>query len=876
MGLDDVFNVVRSSILIIEPLPDVKSSYATLSRDESHRVNNVHYVVNKTSSSSTFMSRSSNDWSTNISNQGNQNNQNKRFNRGPNPNLVYKHCNMIGHTVDRCFELVGYPAGFKKNFKCYNPKATINNVSTCSVGNTHMLTSDEYQKLMGLLRSSRSCTTCDIGNVTGIPIGSNLVLYFASCRLFNLNTNTSTYSTYIGWIIDSWASQHMTYSTIFLFNVIDVSHINIIVAHPNRTIEKVNQVRSFKVTETLIIHDVLVVPGTQLKSPWLPSVVLSGKSPYELVYNTEPDFSHIKSFGCLCFAKVLNNFDKFAERSKKYVFIGYYLDSKGYKLYSLDSKQVLYSRDCKFYEIVYPFKNQSLTKDFIMKLDDINSLNFFDNQTPNDPYDDVRESVSKDVGTMSASKDNAYSNKLASAKGFVDLNAEPESDPAVTDDSANHPASTRDKTVHDTNVLKNSDPTGSIIADGASSHIDATSDDENYESEGEEFGNFGLLFSSDDGDPKSIVDGTVRRSDRNASLPSRLKDYELQGKVKYGLNIYVNYTNLSSKNYAFITNLNKVVEPMSYREASTDSFSQKEGIDYEDTFSPVVKMVTVRCVLSLVVKNKWYIFQLDVNNAFLYGDLDEYIYMSLPDGFFVLGNQRVFKLKRSLYGLKQAPRKCNENLSSVLSELGFNQIKNDHSLFVKSNDNVIVVILVYVDDIIITGNSNVEIETFINMFSEKFLIKDLGELKYLLGIKVIKCDNGIYLTQRKYCIELLDEFGMLGCKPASTPIEVNLNKQSKKIIEKNDYPLICIGNFQKLIGKLIYLTITRRDIAYVVHKLSQAMHGPLKSNLKLAFRVPRYLKGALGKGVLYSPSNLFELTAYVDSDWPSALLPGDL
>ncbi|GJZ28193.1 ribonuclease H-like domain-containing protein [Tanacetum coccineum] len=111
--------------------------------------------------------------------------------------------------------------------------------------------------------------------------------------------------------------------------------------------------------------------------------------------------------------------------------------------------------------------------------------------------------------------------------------------------------------------------------------------------------------------------------------------------------------------------------------------------------------------------------------------------MSQPKGYFALGDQRVYKLNKSLYGLKQALRKWNEKLSSVLRELGFSQSKNDHSLFVKSDKDVIVVILVYVDDIIITGNSIAEIEKFKQLFSNEIMIKDLGELKYFLGIKVV-------------------------------------------------------------------------------------------------------------------------------------------
>ncbi|GKA88294.1 putative reverse transcriptase domain-containing protein [Tanacetum coccineum] len=357
----------------------------------------------------------------------------------------------------------------------------------------------------------------------------------------------------------------------------------------------------------------------------------------------------------------------------------------------------------------------------------------------NEPYDDVRDKLSKDDGSRISSKVNVDSSP-ALAEGFADVDAEPKTVPASAD---------------------------SIIADEALEQLDATSDDEKYEYEGEKFGNFDLLFNSDEGDPESVIDGSVRRYVRKTSLPSRLKDYELQGKVKYGLDRYMNYDNLSTENYSFVTNLNKTIKPKTYREASTDErwveamnkemealnrnntwditelpkgrkpvgskwiykikyksngevekykarlvtkgFSKKKRLDYEETFSPLVKMVTIRCVLSLVVQKQWSIFQLDVNNTFLYEELDEDVYMSLPDGYFVQGDNRVCKLKRSLYGLKQAPRKWNKKLSSVLTKLGFIQSKNDHSLFVKSDGDIFVVLLVHVDDIIITVISSTDL-----------------------------------------------------------------------------------------------------------------------------------------------------------------------
>ncbi|GJZ59527.1 ribonuclease H-like domain-containing protein, partial [Tanacetum coccineum] len=190
-------------------------------------------------------------------------------------------------------------------------------------------------------------------------------------------------------------------------------------------------------------------------------------------------------------------------------------------------------------------------------------------------------------------------------------------------------------------------------------------------------------------------------------------------------------------------------------------FNQKEGIDYKETFSPVIKMVTVRCLLNLVVLNGWPIFQLDVNNAFLYGDLVETIYMKLPEGYFPAGENKVCRLKKSLYGLKQALRQWNAKLTSALIENGFSQSKYDYFLYTKSDKGVFLALLVYVDDIIITGNSKSENEKLKVFLKSKFMIKDLGKLKYFLGIEVVDTNKGICLNQRNYILDLLSEYGMI-------------------------------------------------------------------------------------------------------------------
>ncbi|XP_035838298.1 uncharacterized mitochondrial protein AtMg00810-like [Helianthus annuus] len=276
-------------------------------------------------------------------------------------------------------------------------------------------------------------------------------------------------------------------------------------------------------------------------------------------------------------------------------------------------------------------------------------------------------------------------------------------------------------------------------------------------------------------------------------------------------------------------------------------------------------MVTVRIVLKLAVNSCWPLYELDINNAFLYGSLSEQVSMSLPQGYYNNDKNKVCKLVKSLYGLKQAPRKWNEKLTSMIINMGFVQSLCDHSLFILNKNDVLIVLLVYVDDIVVTGNSHSEITNVKKCLSDNFQIKDLGLLKYFLGIEVLYSDGSICLSQRKYCLELLNEFGYLGCKPVGTPIEQShivtaKTDKDKKILEN-------VTGFQKLIGKLIYLSLTPPDISYTVQYLSQYMHKPCQSHLDITLRLLRYLKKCPGKGVMFRKTGSFELSGYVDSDW---------
>ena len=175
-------------------------------------------------------------------------------------------------------------------------------------------------------------------------------------------------------------------------------------------------------------------------------------------------------------------------------------------------------------------------------------------------------------------------------------------------------------------------------------------------------------------------------------------------------------------------------------------YTQKERLDYSDTFSPVAKLTTVRVLLALAFVKGWHLHQLDVNNTFLNGSLKEEIYMKLPPGFEVDKKNQVYRLQKSLYGLKQASRQWFSKFSSTLVGLGFVQSKLDYSLFTKVYKSAFVALLVHVDDIVIASNDPIAISNLIVLLNFSFKLKDLGSLKFFLGLEVSQSSKGISIS----------------------------------------------------------------------------------------------------------------------------------
>ena len=186
----------------------------------------------------------------------------------------------------------------------------------------------------------------------------------------------------------------------------------------------------------------------------------------------------------------------------------------------------------------------------------------------------------------------------------------------------------------------------------------------------------------------------------------------------------------------------------------------------------------------------------------------------------------VCRLRKALYGLKQAPRAWHDRIVEYLVSVGFCRAHADHSLYVHESDAGIVVITIYVDDLIIVGDSAIEIDRVKCLLKQEFEMKDLGELRYFLGIEVIRTSKGIWLSQRQYGLDMLSKYGMADCKPISMPLDVNakLSAQVGDVVED-------VTMYRKIVGSLIYLRITRPDLSYIVGLESQFMQLPRKPHL---------------------------------------------
>ena len=255
---------------------------------------------------------------------------------------------------------------------------------------------------------------------------------------------------------------------------------------------------------------------------------------------------------------------------------------------------------------------------------------------------------------------------------------------------------------------------------------------------------------------------------------------------------------------------------------------------------------------------------MDIKNAFLHGDLADEVYMEQPLGFFAEGESGlVCKLRRSLYGLKQSPQAWFSQFSLVVQEFGMIQRAADHFVFYHhSSTGKCIYLIVYLDDIVITGSDQYGIQKLKQHLFSHFQTKGLGKLKYFLGIEVAQSNSGVVISQRKYTLDILTYTGMLDCKLVNTHMDPNV-----KLIPSQGELLRDPGRYRRLVGKLNYLTITRPDISFPVSVASQFLQSPCDSHWDAVVRILRYIKGTPGQWVLYENRGHTQVVGYSDADW---------
>lgn len=293
-------------------------------------------------------------------------------------------------------------------------------------------------------------------------------------------------------------------------------------------------------------------------------------------------------------------------------------------------------------------------------------------------------------------------------------------------------------------------------------------------------------------------------------------------------------------------------------------YVQEQGIDYDETFAPVVKATSIRTLLALAVNKNLHLHQMDVSTAFLNGDIDREIFVEPPQGLET--NGQVCLLKRTLYGLKQSPRGWNHALDAFLTTLGLERLVTDNCLYV--NRDRTTYLAVYVDDLLLATESEQEMAELKEKFSDRFEMKDLGPAKYVLGLEIDYDQEGgtLCLHQSNYIRNILQTFNMDHSKPVASPMDPSVKLRKNDTEENNRaFP------YREAIGKLMYAaTSTRLDISYAVGHLSRYLDNPSDDHWNAVKRILRYLKGTQNHGLIYNRTYThWNLELYCDSDWAS-------
>lgn len=554
------------------------------------------------------------------------------------------------------------------------------------------------------------------------------------------------------------------------------------------------------------------------------------KTPYEMWYGKRPDLSHIRLFGCKAMVHVPKERRlKWDKKSVEHILVGYSENIKGYRLYNPIKKTLVTSRDVIFMEeeLDTEKKNQE-------------SAIWIPNEET--PAVGIQEEVNADsVGEVS--------------KTVVD-SEEYHSDSSVYEDGNGTLIETPTKT----DIVQEGEMTSTLQREPQLPTKRSRKQPDRYGY---------MVYSSTVPTSEEIMFSEALAGPESEQWRRAMAD-ELQSfEDNDAWELVDNPGNVTIVKCRWVLNKKFDVDNNVRFRARlvAKGFSQKPGIDYTDTFSPVVRHSTLRLLFALSVKLNMSIDHLDVTTAFLNGILKETIYMSLPEGFVNKSGGKVLKLKRAIYGLKQSSLAWYDRVKDLLCNLDFKNSQYEPCLFTKTKGEIKIIVALYVDDFLIFSNNSFETDSLKSVLGAEFKLKDLGPVRQYLGMRINVNENKSVITvdQQQYIEQLASRFNMSDCKTYKTPIECKLNvKRADECV--SDLP------YQMLIGSLMYLAVlTRPDISYSVSYLSQFNSCYNYTHWHYAKRILKYLLFTKTYCLRFTKDDS-KLKGFVDSDWASDTL----
>ena len=561
-----------------------------------------------------------------------------------------------------------------------------------------------------------------------------------------------------------------------------------------------------------------------------PAVALNNEVPNKFWFGKNVNYDHSRVYGYKSFVHVpKDERSKLDARSRQCIFIGYGEDEFGYRFYDPIEKKLVRSRDVKFME------DQTI--------EDIDKM---EKSTPKE-YSGVAdfETVQPPIHNLNTDVQNDVSDQQPTY----------EVDVPVDDDEEEHDMS-QDENMSD-------------AIESPKVQL-RRSNRERQPSRRYSLDEYVILI--DDEEPKCFIE--AMKSEEKKKWMDAMKDEMKSLHDNHTFDLVKLPKGKRALDNRWIYRVKRESNTMSPRYKArlvVKGFSQRKGVDFNEIFSPVVKMSSIRTMLSLAATLDFEVEQMDVKTAFLHGDLEEEIYMKQPDGFYVEGKEDyVCRLRKSLYGLKQAPRQWYKKFESVMCEQGYRMTTSDHYVFViKFSNDDFIILLLYVDDMLIVGKNVSKIDRLKEQLEKSFSMKDIGAAKQILGIRIIRDrkEKKLWLSQEHYIKRVLRRFHMEKTKVVSTPLATHFKLSSKQSPSNEDEKLYMQRvPYASAVGCLMYAVLcTRPDIAHVGGTISRFLSNPGREHWNAVKWILRYLRGTVNL-MLFFGDDKPTVVGYSNSD----------